>query len=79
MPAHNSLGPDNGYGVKNARTATIEPNEQGAIGPTQKQAAWRPLLQDIQLMPQHQDLGVQPPPRLEGISKNTRIGVRICD
>src|SRR3954465_3528643 len=27
MPTHDSLGPDNGYGVKNARTATIEPNE----------------------------------------------------
>jgi hypothetical protein len=30
MPTHNSLGPDDGYGVKNARTATIEPNEQGS-------------------------------------------------
>jgi membrane carboxypeptidase/penicillin-binding protein PbpC len=29
MPTHNSLGPDDGYGVKNARTATIGPNEQG--------------------------------------------------
>jgi hypothetical protein len=27
MPTHYSLGPDDGYGVKNARTATIEPNE----------------------------------------------------
>jgi hypothetical protein len=27
MPTHNSLGPDDGYGVKNARTAPIEPNE----------------------------------------------------
>ena len=69
MPAHNSLGPDDGYGVKNARAATIEPNEQGAVGPTQKQAAWRPLLQDIQLMPQHQDFGVQPPLRLEAVTQ----------
>jgi hypothetical protein len=29
MPTHNSLGPDDGYGVKDARTATIEPNKQG--------------------------------------------------
>src|ERR1700730_8000603 len=29
MPTHNSLGPDDGYGVKYARTATIGPNEQG--------------------------------------------------
>src|SRR5260370_6634117 len=33
MPTHNSLGPDDGYGVKNARTATIEPNEHGAVSP----------------------------------------------
>jgi hypothetical protein len=25
----NSLGPDDGYGAKDARTATIEPNETG--------------------------------------------------
>jgi hypothetical protein len=24
---HNSIGLDDGYGVKNARTATMEPNE----------------------------------------------------
>ena len=64
MPAHNTLGPDDGYGVKNARIATIEPDEQGAVGPTQKQAARRAPLQDIQLMPQYQYLGFQLPPRL---------------
>src|SRR5580693_487675 len=66
MPTHYSLGSDNGYRVKNARTATIEPNEQGAVGPTQMQSAWRALLHDIELMPQYQDFGFQPPPRLEG-------------
>src|SRR3989442_590291 len=35
MPTHDSLGPDDGYGVKNAGTATIEPNEQSTINPTQ--------------------------------------------
>jgi hypothetical protein len=44
MPTHNSLGPDDGYGVKNARTATIEPNEQGSVDPTQMQSMWRALL-----------------------------------
>jgi hypothetical protein len=44
MPTHDSLGPDDGYGVKNARAATIEPDEQSAVGPTQMQAAWRALL-----------------------------------
>src|SRR5262245_8997595 len=33
MPAHHGLGPDDGYGVKNTRTATIEPNDQGAVEP----------------------------------------------
>ena len=68
MPTHNGLGPDDGYGVKNARTATIEPNEQGAAGPTQMQSAWRALPLDIELMPQYQDFGFQPPPRLEAVA-----------
>jgi hypothetical protein len=55
MPTHNSLGPDDGYGVKNARTA---------------QSAWRALLQDIELMPQYQDFGFQPPPRLEAVAQH---------
>ena len=52
MPTHDRLGPDDGYGVKDARAATIEPNEQSTIGPTQMQSTWRALLQDIELMPQ---------------------------
>ena len=70
MPTHDGLGSDNGYGVKNARTATIEPNEQGTVGPTQMQSAWRALLQDIELMPQDQDFGFQPPPRLEAVAQH---------
>src|SRR6266853_5337468 len=41
MPTHNSLGPDDPNGVKYARTATIEPNEQSTVGPTQMQSTWR--------------------------------------
>ena len=52
------------------RTATIEPNEQGAVGPTQMQSAWCALLQDIELMPQYQDFGFQPPPRLEAVAQH---------
>jgi hypothetical protein len=63
-------GPDDGYGVKYARTATIEPNEQGTVGPTQMQSAWGALLQDIELMPQYQDFGFQPPPRLEAVAQH---------
>jgi hypothetical protein len=70
VPTHNSLGPDDGYGVKNARIVTIEPNEQGAAGPTQMQSAWCALLQDIELMPQYQDFGFQPPPRLEAVAQH---------
>src|SRR3974377_624103 len=50
MPAHDGLGSDNGYGVKNARTATIEPNEQGPAGPVQMHPAWRALLEEIELL-----------------------------
>ena len=70
MPTHNSLGSDDGYGVKNARTATIEPNEQGTIGPTQMHPTWRALLQNIELMPQYQVFGFQPPSRLEAVAQH---------
>jgi hypothetical protein len=69
MPTHDSLGPDDGYGVKNARAATIEPDEQSAVGPTQMQAAWRALLQNIELMAQDQVFGFQPPSRLEAVTQ----------
>ena len=35
VPTHNSFGPDDGYDIKDARKATIEPNEQSAISPMQ--------------------------------------------
>src|SRR6266498_5487830 len=70
MPTHNSLGPDDRNGVKYARTATIEPNEQSTVGPTQMQSTWRALLQNIELMPQYQDFGFQPPARLEAVTQH---------
>jgi hypothetical protein len=57
MPTDNRLRPDDGYGVKNAREATIEPNEQGTVNATQMQTAWGAMLQDIELMPQNQNFG----------------------
>ena len=51
------LGPDDGKGIKDARAATIEPNEQRAIGPTQIQLTWRTLSKHVQLMAQYQDFG----------------------
>jgi DNA repair protein SbcD/Mre11 len=47
MPTHYSLGPDDGYGVKNTRTATIELNEQGAVGGhvhEYEELAWDPWI-----------------------------------
>ena len=70
MPTHDSLGPDDRCGVKNARTATIEPNEQSTVGPTQMRSTWRSLLQDIELMPQHQDLGLQLLSRLDAVAQH---------
>src|SRR2546427_7028880 len=54
MPAHDSLGPDDAHGIKNAGVAPIEPDEQGAVDPTQMQStARRALPQDVELMPQY--------------------------
>jgi hypothetical protein len=69
MPTHNRLGPDDGYGVKDARKAPIEPNEQNTVGPTQTQSAWGALPQDIELMPQNKDFGFQPLPRFEAVAQ----------
>jgi hypothetical protein len=44
MPAHHSLGPDDAQGIKNTRVATIEPDEQGAVDPTQMQSSARRAL-----------------------------------
>jgi hypothetical protein len=69
VPTHNRLGSDDNYGVKNARKASVEPDEQGTVGPTQMQSARRALLQDIELIPQNHDFGFQPPPRLEAVAQ----------
>jgi hypothetical protein len=31
---------------------------------------WRALLQDVELMPQHQDFGFKPPSRLETVAQS---------
>jgi len=41
MPTQDSLGPNDGYGAKDARAATIQPDEQSTIDPTQMRPAWR--------------------------------------
>jgi hypothetical protein len=57
---------------KNIEGATIEPDEEGAVDPTQMQStARRALLQHVELMPQYQDFGLQPRPRLEEVAQHT--------
>ena len=70
MPTHDGLRSDNGYGVKNARTATIQPDEEGTAGPMQMHPAWRALLQDIELMPKDQDFSFKLPAGLEAVAQH---------
>jgi hypothetical protein len=70
MPTHDGLGSDDGDGVKDVRAATMEPDEQSTVSPTQMRSAWRSLLQDIELMPQHQVLGFQLLSRLEPVAQH---------
>jgi hypothetical protein len=69
MPAQNGLRPDDGYGVKDARIATIEPDEQSAVDPKQMRSTSRALLQNIELMPERQNLGFQLLSWLEAVAR----------
>jgi len=70
VPAHYGLGPDDGYGLKEARATAIKPNEQSAVDPTQMQStAWHTLPKNVELMPQYQDFGLLPPSRLEAVAR----------
>jgi len=40
---------------------------------------WRVLLEDIELMPQYQDFGFQPPGRLEAVAQHPDEEERNCD
>ena len=79
MPTHNSLGPDNGYGVKDARTATIKPDEQSAIGPTQIQSTWCTLSKHAELMTQNWIFDFKLPSRLEAVAQPADEKERNCD
>ena len=61
MPqTYHGLRLDDRYGVQDVRTATIEPNEQSAVDPTQMQCpTCSVLLKHIELMPQTQDFSFQ--------------------
>ena len=48
----------------------LEPNQQGTIGPTQMRSTWRMLPKNVELMPQHQHLGLQLLSRLEAVAQH---------
>ena len=70
MPTHDRLRSHNRYGVENARKATVKPNKHGAISSGQIWPTWRALLQDVKLMPQHQDFRFKPLSRLEAVAQH---------
>jgi hypothetical protein len=80
MPAHHRLGLDDGYGIKDARAAPIEPDEQSSVDPAQTQPRTRgALLQDVQLMAQDQDFGFQPLLRLKAVAQHAEKQEADCD
>jgi hypothetical protein len=80
MPTHHGLQPDNGDGVQDRRAAPIEPDDQGPVDPTQTHlAVRRTLLQDVQLMTQHQDFSFQLPPGLKPFAQRAEQQEADCD
>ena len=79
VPAHDRLGPDDGYGVQNARKAAIKPNEQGAIGPTQIQWTRRAPSKHVQLMTENHNFGFKPGSRLEAVAQRADEKESNCD
>ena len=79
MPTDDRVGPDNGYGVKDARVAMIEPDEHGSVDPTQMHSTRHALLQDVELMSQCQHFGFQPPSRLKAIAQHADEEEGNCD
>ena len=65
MPTHNGLRFYDTNRLKNRRSQPIGPDENQSIDRTEVQAAWRSSLQDGQLMPENQKLGIEPRPRFE--------------
>jgi hypothetical protein len=80
MPTQDGLGPNDGYGAKDVGTATIEPNEQSAVDPTQTQCAtWRVLLKHIELMPKDEDFYFQQLSWLKEVAQHTNEEEGNCD
>src|ERR1700737_842728 len=58
------------YAAKPIRCQRTTVSGLTMIDPTQMQSPWRALLQDIELMPQHQDFGFQLLSRLEEVAQH---------
>jgi hypothetical protein len=78
MPTHDSLGPIDSYGIKDARAATIEPDEQSTIDPPQMWSAWHLPLQNIELMTQHDEFRLQLLPRPEAVAQHAEEQEAYC-
>jgi hypothetical protein len=79
VPAHDRLGPDDGYGIQDARKAAIKPNEQNPIGPTQIQSTRRAPSKHGQLMAQNHNFGLKPRSRLEAVAQQADAKEGNCD
>jgi hypothetical protein len=79
MPPHNGLRPDDGYGIKDARIATIEPDEQSTIDPPQMWSVWRLPLQNIELMTQYDKLRLQLLSRPEAVAQHANEKEADCN
>lgn len=65
MPPNDRLRLNNGNGAQHRWDQAIEPNEEQSIGYCQPRFRGDAPAQHVQLMPQQDDLGLQPRPRLE--------------
>jgi hypothetical protein len=79
VPAHDRLGPDDGYGIQDARKAAIKPNEQNPIGPTQIQSTRRAPSKHGQLMTQNHNFGFKSRSRLEAVAQHADEKQGNCD
>jgi hypothetical protein len=59
--------------------ATVEPNEQATVGPTQMHSTWCALLQNIELVPQNQNFGFELASRFEAVAQHVNEKETSCN
>ena len=60
MPTNDSLGPDDGQRIYNARNQAIQPNQRASIEGAKNKSLWGIAPQHIDLLPENQDFGLEP-------------------